>query len=295
MAIAAYFIDLPIIFFRHYFSEHNEVLCEQGHDVYALCETLRWFDRNRQMLRKAQYVYCGLDESLGSGFRHHIDPHYKANRALPTPDIIFQFALLKLLIPALGMGLGTGPEFEADDYLASINRQFNQRYPAKKTAVITRDKDLRQLLNPQTLLLDPFSFSTLDEAECAAQMGFPPQRMALYLALLGDRSDNIPGVPRIGVKSAAQLVAHFANAEQLQAYAQAEQNIGLRGEIQIKQQLRHCAAQINHNLQLTCVRYDVLPPQDFNAPAKDSAFVKALLAELGISHTLGTFLKNLTD
>lgn len=295
MAINAYFIDFPIIFFRHYFSDHPPVICQQGHDVYALVASLRWLHANRRLLRNADYVYCGLDESLCSGFRHRIDSAYKANRALPTADIIFQFALLKELIPALGMGLGTGPEFEADDYLASINRQFNLRYPEKISAVVTRDKDLRQLLNPQTLLLDPFTFTTLNDTECAAQMGFPAERMALYLALLGDRSDNITGVPKIGAKSAAYLVAHFASPVELQAYAAGEMLLGLRGETQIKQQLRSCAMQITHNLQLTCVRYDVLPEQDFIAPPRDYAFVKALLAELGISHTLVSFIKNLTD
>lgn len=295
MAISAYFIDLPIIFFRHYFSEHPAMLCRQGHDVYALVATLRWLDKNRQALRRADYVYCGLDESLGSGFRHSIDHNYKANRALPTQDIIFQFALLKELIPALGMGLGTGPEFEADDYLASINQQFNQRYPSKTSAIVTRDKDLRQLLNPQTLLVDPFTFETLDDVSCAAQMGFPASRMALYLALLGDRSDNISGIPKIGVKTAAQLVAHFTCVEQLQAYAESNDMLGLLGETQVKKQLCEHHTRLAHNLRLTRVRYDALPVQDFIAPAMDNEFVKALLKELDIARSLTSFTRNLTE
>jgi 5'-3' exonuclease len=295
VAISAYFIDLPIVFFRHYFSEHPALICRQGHDVYALVATLRWLDKNRYALRGAEYVYCGLDESLGSGFRHRIDEHYKANRALPSDDIIFQFSLLKELIPALGMGLGTGPEFEADDYLASINQQFNQRYPHKISAIVTRDKDLRQLLNPQTLLLDPFTLETLDEHSCTAQMGFPAQRMALYLALLGDRSDNIRGIPKIGVKTAAQLVAHCGNVAQLQGYALSADLLGLRGEVQIKQQLRDSAACIEHNLQLTQVRYDALAEQDFIPLKMDVAFVQALINELDITRSLASFIKNLTE
>ncbi len=146
------------------------------------------------------------------GFRLRLAPDYKANRP-PMPDALKQqIPLIREMAEAFGWPLLEEPDYEADDLIAAFTRVSGDR-PVR---IISSDKDLAQLVDSRVHLLAPdpknAGFEERGAAEIEAKFSVPPALIVDYLALLGDSSDNIPGVPGIGAKSAAQLLAEFGPA-----------------------------------------------------------------------------------
>lgn len=138
-------------------------------------------------------------------FRKNLNPEYKANRP-PTPEALqAQIPVIRELAESFGWPLLSEPEYEADDLAAAFARSATG-----KVKIISSDKDLAQLVNERITMLVPASgkggFEERGIAEITAKYQVPPELIVDYLSLLGDSSDNIPGVPGIGAKGAAQLL-----------------------------------------------------------------------------------------
>lgn len=150
-------------------------------------------------------------------FRNAIDPDYKAHRPDPPPELIPQFALIREATTAFGVPAIELEGFEADDLIAS--------YAAAMTAtggavtIVSSDKDLMQLLNDRVDMLDPIKSTPIGPADVIAKFGVTPAQMIDAQALMGDSVDNVPGVPGIGPKGAAQLIAEFGTLEAILAAA----------------------------------------------------------------------------
>jgi DNA polymerase-1 len=146
-------------------------------------------------------------------FRNDIYPEYKAHRPPPPDDLIPQFAMIRDATRAFNVVAVDRVGFEADDLIASYARAG--RDAGYTVIIVSSDKDLMQLIEPGISMLDPLKNRALGEAEVREKFGVDPEKMIDLQALAGDSTDNVPGVPGIGVKTAAELLGIYGDLEQL--------------------------------------------------------------------------------
>ncbi len=244
-------VDVCSVFFRYYFSPTPEYLNDQGWDVSALLNTVRWLCKKE--LLESHVVVLAFDESLGTGFRHQLNKEYKANRALPTQDVIYQLELLKSITEYLGFVVLVSDEFEADDLIASAATNLS----GYSCFIYTRDKDLKQLISEHVTWVDSSNGSIWESEDVIERMGIGPSQIALYLAIVGDSSDNIKGVPGVGDKTAQRLLQEFDGWESLLEYAKNNDELPVRGGSRICQSILSHQSLVKENLMLTELRDDV--------------------------------------
>jgi DNA polymerase-1 len=148
-----------------------------------------------------------------TGWRHDIHPDYKANRAETPPDLAAQAGLVREAIGALGLPVLEAPGWEADDLIATYCRLG--RDAGLPVTIVTSDKDLMQLVGPGVRLWDPMKRRRMGPAEVMEKFGVPPEKVVDVQALSGDAADNVPGVPGIGPKTAAELIRQFGDLDTL--------------------------------------------------------------------------------
>lgn len=152
-------------------------------------------------------------------FRHQEFAEYKAGRAATPNDLSAQFARLTQLLDTLAVPVHRAPGFEADDVLAAVAKRARER--AEPALVVSGDRDLLQLAHGSVRVYfvgrrgkDAVVY---DEAQVLARFGLPPTRLPAYVGLVGDASDNLPGVPGIGAATARKLLATRQNCSELLA------------------------------------------------------------------------------
>ena len=133
-------------------------------------------------------------------FRSEIYPQYKANRSEPPDELIPQFPLVRAATEALGLPQIEAPGFEADDLIATYARIAEA--DGLETIIVSSDKDLMQLVRGNVTMLDPMKQRRIGADEVVERFGVPPEKVVDVQALAGDSTDNVPGVPGIGVKTA---------------------------------------------------------------------------------------------
>src|SRR5208283_50562 len=161
-----------------------------------------------------------FDKSENS-FRREIYPPYKAHRPDPPADLVPQFPLLRATVSAFGMIPVEQDRYEADDLIATYARQA--REAGADVLIVSADKDLMQLIEPGVAMYDPASGEReerrIGPAEVLEYFGAGADKVVDIQALAGDSTDNVPGAPGIGVKTAAQLIAEYGDLETLLARA----------------------------------------------------------------------------
>ncbi|WP_084112397.1 DNA polymerase I [Belnapia moabensis] len=150
-----------------------------------------------------------------STFRNEIFPNYKAHRPEPPEELVPQFALIREATEAFGVAQVEAPGFEADDLIAAYARAF--REAGGEVTIVSSDKDLMQLVRPGVQMLDPIKRKPIREAEVVEKFGVPPEKVIEVQALIGDPVDNVPGVPKIGPKTAAELILAYGDLESVLA------------------------------------------------------------------------------
>ncbi len=149
----------------------------------------------------------------GGTFRNDLYDLYKANRSEPPEDLVPQFPLMRDATRAFGLPCIERDGFEADDVIATLARQGVAA--GMEVVIISSDKDLMQLVGTGVRLHDPMKDKPIGEAEVREKFGVAPDRVVDVQALAGDSSDNVPGVPGIGVKTAAELINTYGDLETL--------------------------------------------------------------------------------
>ena len=156
-------------------------------------------------------------DAKGKTFRDDWYPEYKAHRPSMPEDLAAQIAPLHECIRAAGWPLLMIDGVEADDVIGTLSRQATEA--GIDCVISTGDKDLTQLVNPRVRLVNTMSNEVLDEAGVKAKFGVPPERIVDYLALVGDTSDGIPGVPKVGPKTAVKWLAAWGSLDAIVAHA----------------------------------------------------------------------------
>src|SRR5215469_2330841 len=156
-------------------------------------------------------------DAKGSSFRNRIYDQYKAQRPEPAPDLVPQFGLVRRATDAFGVCQIELDDFEADDLIATYARHAVE--VGAKVTIVSSDKDLMQLVGDKITMLDPIKNRPIGVAEVRERFGVGPERVIDVQALCGDSVDNVPGVPGIGVKTAAELINAYGDLETLLARA----------------------------------------------------------------------------
>jgi DNA polymerase-1 len=146
-------------------------------------------------------------------FRNELYPEYKANRSAPPEDLVPQFAVIREATRAFDLPCIEMEGFEADDLIATYARMA--REAGADVTVISSDKDLMQLVGPQVSMYDSMKDRQIGVPEVIEKWGVPPEKMIDLQALTGDSVDNVPGIPGIGPKTAAQLIEEFGDLDTL--------------------------------------------------------------------------------
>jgi DNA polymerase-1 len=175
-------------------------------------------------------------------FRKEIYPDYKANRSAPPEDLIPQFGLIREATRAFNLPCIETEGYEADDIIATYARQAEAL--GAETTIISSDKDLMQLVTPRVHMYDAMKDKQISIPEVIEKWGVPPEKMIDLQALTGDSTDNVPGVPGIGPKTAATLLEQFGDLDTLLARAgeikqekRRESILAARDLIQVSRQL----------------------------------------------------------
>lgn len=205
------------------------------------------------MLRKLPREYPGstvvaVFDAKGKTFRDDMYAEYKANRPPMDDRLRKQIEPIHEMVKAMGMPLLVVPGVEADDVIGTLAAQATQL--KRHTIVSTGDKDMAQLVTKYVTLINTMSDTTMDEAGVAEKFGVRPDQIIDYLALMGDTVDNIPGVPKVGPKTAAKWLGIYETLDEL--IAKADEIKGKVGE-----SLRDNLEQLPLSRELTTIKCDV--------------------------------------
>ena len=160
----------------------------------------------------ADYIACVFD-AKGKTFRDDWYPQYKANRPSMPEDLAAQIEPIHALVRALGWPLLMVDGVEADDVIGTLTTRASRE--GMRAVVSTGDKDLAQLVDPNVSLVNTMSNEVLDEAGVQAKFGVPPERIVDYFALVGDSVDNVPGVEKVGPKTAAKWIQQYGSLDDI--------------------------------------------------------------------------------
>ncbi len=209
-------------------------------------------------------------DAKGKTFRNAMYAEYKANRPPMPDDLARQIQPLHDLIRAMGIPLLTIDGVEADDVIATLSRQAATR--GIKTIVSTGDKDLAQMVDDRIHLINTMSNAYLDPAGVEEKFGVPPHRIIDYLALVGDSVDNIPGVPKVGPKTAVKWLNEYGSLDGIIAAADT-----IKGKV--GENLRAFIPQLPLSRALVTLKYDVnldLVPEDLIIREPDDAALREM-------------------
>ena len=157
--------------------------------------------------------FAVIFDSARKNFRNDIYKEYKANRTEAPEDLVPQFEYIRKSVKAFNLPSIELPNYEADDLIATYAKQIIKA--GAKVTVISSDKDLMQLVSDDIRLYDPMKSKVLGEKEVIEKFGVKPNQVIDVQSLAGDSSDNIPGVPGIGIKTASELINKYKTLDTL--------------------------------------------------------------------------------
>ena len=209
-----YVVDGSSYLYRAYFSTHREFTSASGlptRAIYVITNMMLKILREKD----PEYILVAWD-AKGPTFRHKLFDQYKANRPPMPDDLSVQVPYVRKIIDAIGIAQLEIEGFEADDIMAAVARKFGED-KGHNVVIVTGDKDMRQLVSQNVILWDPMKDKITDLEAFTKEYGIEPSQYPDVQALSGDTSDNIPGVPGIGPKTALKLIKEYGSIEDLVA------------------------------------------------------------------------------
>ncbi|MCK5382227.1 MAG: DNA polymerase I, partial [Gammaproteobacteria bacterium] len=219
-------------------------------------------------------------DARGKTFRHEMYDEYKANRPSMPEELAVQVEPLHALVRAMGLPLLQVGGVEADDVIGTLATQASAN--GMETVISTGDKDMAQLVDQHVTLVNTMSRTMLDSDGVFEKFGVQPRQIIDFLALTGDTSDNIPGVPKVGPKTAAKWLTQYDSLDAVMAHA--DEVKGKVGE-----SLRASLDMLQLSRELTTIRCDLeleSAPQDLQVQAQDTERLRALYTQLDFSRLL---------
>ncbi len=260
-----YTIDASIYVFRGWFTLPDSLTDRDGNPINAV---IGFVDFLTQIINdcRPQHLVCAFDESLTSSWRNDIYPEYKANRESAPEELKYQFRLCREFVAASGMCEFASPLLEADDIIATLAR--NARTQGFRNVVVSADKDLTQILRDDDEWWDFAKNRRLDSAGVEGKFGVKPEQISDLLALAGDKVDNIPGVPGIGAKTAAKLLARWGDIPTMLDNLEQVAAMKMRGAQRVGSLLAAHGEILHMTRQITGMRHADELPFDMDALAR---------------------------
>lgn len=247
-----YTVDSSIYVFRGWFTLPDSLTDVDGNPINAVIGFLDFLTQIVNAHRPVHLV-CAFDESLTSSWRNELYPDYKANRESAPEELKYQFRLCRELVAASGLREFASPLLEADDIIATL--ASNAREQGFRNVVVSADKDLTQVLRDDDEWWDFAKDDRLTVAGVERKFGVKPQQISDLLALAGDKVDNIPGVPGIGVKTAARLLVKWGDIPAMLSNVERVAEMKLRGAKRIAELLARHGEQLTVARQITAMRH----------------------------------------
>ena len=326
-AVPILLLDASIYIFRYYFSLppswfSQPIATGRGHkSVNERYSTEAVYGYSRFLLQclnelRPQFIAACFDASLGSCFRNEIYPGYKTSRALPDAALAFQLNACREITELLGIPSFASKTYEADDLLGSLmcRAQEDTELSQYPVAILTRDKDLGQLLQRQQDYLWDFSpgkSGLVDHSsetnkyrerlgcdEIFDKFGVWPEQLADYLALVGDSIDDIPGVAGVGAKTAARLLQYFGSIDEIYRNLEQVPTLGIRGAASLSIRLTAHREQVVMSRSLAQIATDApLPETDqlLRRRAVDMAAVNDFFERMGLATELRSLLQETNE
>ena len=241
----------------------------------------------RKLQEKENPTYLGVVfDTKGPTVRHEAFDEYKANRKPMPEDLAVQIPVLKKILKAMHIPFVELEKYEADDVLGSLAKKAS----AKKihSVLVSTDKDLYQLVDASTTLYNPAKEIHMDENGVEELFGVPPSQVVDVLALWGDPSDNVPGVPGVGAKTSKALVREFKTLENL------IKNIDQIPKAPLREKIKENLDQLKLSRQLVTIEKDLdikLRLEEFSLSEPSYEDLIPLLQELEFSGMLSEYLK----
>jgi DNA polymerase I len=268
-----FLVDASVYVFRAWHSMLPDMRDRDGNPTHAVFGFARFIGDLIERVRPS-YIAVAFDQRRSDSYRSRIYPAYKANRERPPADLPLQFERCRELCRHLGLAEFAHPEFEADDIIGTLAARMRAR--GMRSAYITRDKDLAQLMRDGDLLWDFGARGQFGYHDIEHQFGVRPERFADYLALAGDESDNIPGVPGVGHRTAASLMKAFASLDELYGDLERVARLKLRGAGTLGARLVAHPESVSLARRLTHITRDVPLPEGAEGLMRRAPDLKAL-------------------
>ncbi len=276
MTDTLYLIDGHSQIYRAYYAPFRDLTSPTGEPTratFVFCNMLLSFIRNR----KPTYLAMAVDGPAAKLLRRQTYPDYKITRKPAPDDFHPQAKRIMEIVRKMGIPVLELEGYEADDILATAAARLAS--PQLDVVLVSRDKDLDQLIGPHCTLYDPMKDEMIDAAAIEREKGYRPDQAVEVQTLTGDSTDNIPGVPGVGPKTAGRLIARYGTAEEVIAHADEQTP-------KLKENLQAAAATIELSRKLVTLDRDV--PIELSLDAMrlsriDGAAVRPVFAELGFN------------
>ena len=258
-ASTLYLIDASMYVFRAWHSMPDAFFDVDGQPVNAVHGFARFLLDFIERTR-ATHAVTAFDIALTSSFRNTIYPAYKANREPAPPELKRQFEYCRELAAAFGLAVLADAIYEADDLIGSVLDAT--RGEGLRAVIVSADKDFGQLLGPDTEQWDYARGQRWGAAGVPERLGVEAHQVVDYLALTGDATDNIPGVPGVGPKGAAALLAHFGDLDTILERVDEVPFLRLRGAASLAVKLRAHEDQARLSQRLARIALDAPVPRN---------------------------------
>jgi DNA polymerase-1 len=219
-------------------------------------------------------------DAKGKSFRNDLYPEYKANRAAMPDELRAQIAPIHAIIRAMGLPLLVIDGVEADDVIGTLARQATEQ--EIEILISTGDKDMAQLVSPHVTLIDTMKGETTDRQGVIDRFGVPPELIIDYLALMGDSSDNIPGMAGVGPKTAVALLQGIGSINEVANNLDQVAGLAFRGSKGFAEKFREQEAVVRLSYELATIKTDVeleVGITDITQPMPDHQALQALYRE----------------
>jgi len=277
----AWLIDSSIYVFKAWFTypDHEDA---NGKPINAVLGFLEFVYGLLRYENVGQIAFA-FDESLKTSYRRDIYPEYKANRPPAPESLRYQFRLCREFIDALGIHQQASSRYEADDLIGTWAAYLNRK--SIPVNIITADKDLAQLVSDGDIWWEYLRGEKFDNKKILKRFGVRPSQIADQLAIAGDKTDNIPGVPGIGMSTAAKLLRKFDNLEQLFNRVNEISAMQIRGAVRIQSLIAEYQDTVLLSRRLTEIVCDIedIPETQFNIKAHKGDKLVRLCNQLNLS------------
>lgn len=247
----------------------------------------------RSLLKKYQPSHMAVVfDAKGKTFRSDIYEEYKAHRPPMPDDLRSQIETLHSIVKAMGLPLLCIDGVEADDVIGTLAQQAGDQ--GRFTLISTGDKDMAQLVNDHVMLINTMTDTLMDTEGVEKKFGVKPEQIIDYLALMGDSSDNIPGLPKVGEKTAQAMLQGIPSIDEIYDNIDAVTSLSFRGAKSMPDKLREYKDQLLMSRELATIKLDVeLPmhPDDLHIQPADAEKLAELYGQCEFRRWLGELME----